>query len=262
MKEEIAETIGNILSNNRKSLKKDITDCANDLNIPIEYLDAVERNFFSIMPNSDYTKSCIIKYVHYLDIEGADLIKIKSLLIKNFQDTSVTQEKINRALSFFYSTLKYSMFSILLIVSFSIIFFEESYKRQLFLNFDNLHSIFNKINLSKNIIIPRYEADSVTFSQDEVINIKKNSNSITFGKIIQLEAKDDLWLEIIDGQSKILISKNFSKGDRYIYTFKDGDILFTNNPSKLLIKYDNILVNTISNEEVNVIEIDLGKILN
>ena len=61
MKEEIADTIGNILSNNRKSLKKDITDCANDLNIPIEYLDAVERNFFSIMPNSDYTKSCIIK---------------------------------------------------------------------------------------------------------------------------------------------------------------------------------------------------------
>ena len=153
MKEEIADTIGNILSNNRKSLKKDITDCATDLNIPIEYLDAVERNFFSIMPNSDYTKSCIIKYVHYLGIEGADLTKIKLLMSKNFLDASVTQEGINRALSFFYSTLKYSIFSILLIISISIIFFEEGYKRQLFLNFDNLHSIFNKINLSKNIKI-------------------------------------------------------------------------------------------------------------
>ena len=41
MKEEIADTIGKILSNNRKSLKKDITDCANDLNIPIEYLSLI-----------------------------------------------------------------------------------------------------------------------------------------------------------------------------------------------------------------------------
>ena len=262
MKEEILDTIGNILSNKRKSLKKDIADCANDLNLPIEYLDALERNFFSVMPNSDYTKSCIIKYVHYLNIEGADLNKIKSLMSKNFLDANVTQENINRALSFFYFSLKYSIFSILLIISFSIIFFEESYKRQLFLNFDNFHSIFNVINLSKNSKIPRYEADSVLFGQDQVIKLEENSNSITSGKIIQLEAKDDLWLEIIDSQSKILISKNFSKGDRYIYNSKDGDTLLTNNPSNLLIKYDNILISTISNKEVNVIEIDLGKILN
>jgi len=262
MKEEIVDTIGKILANNRKNLKKDIADCANDLNIPIEYLDAVERNFFSVMPNSNYTQNCIIKYMQYLDIEGKDLTKIKSLMNKNFINTIVAQEKINRALSVLYSSLRYSIFSILLIVSFSIVFFEESYKRQLFINFDNLNTTFNKVNKNENSKILRYETDPILFRQDEDIGLKKNSNSITAGKIIQLEAKESLWLEIIDNQSKILISKNFSKGDRYIYTFKDGDILLTNNPSNLLIKYDNVLINTISNKDANVIEIDLGKILN
>lgn len=262
MKEEILDTIGKILSNNRKNLKKDIADCANDLNIPIEYLDAVERNFFSAMPNSNYTQNCIIKYMQYLDIEGKDLTKIKSLINKNFINTNVAHEKINRVLSVLYSSLRYSIFSILLIVSFSIIFFEESYKRHFFLNFDNLNITFNKVNINENSEILKYETDHVLYRQDEVTGQKKNSKPIIAGRIIQIEAKESLWLEIIDNQSKILISKNFSQGDRYIYTFKDGDILLTNNPSNLLIKYDNVLINTISSKDENVIEIDLGKILN
>jgi hypothetical protein len=59
-----------------------------------------------------------------------------------------------------------------------------------------------------------------------------------------------------------LISKNFRQGDRYFFTFNDGDVLLTNNPSNLLIKYDNILINTISNNDEDIIEIDLRKILN
>ena len=71
MKEEIETTIGAIIINNREYLKKDIADCANDLNIPIEYLDAVERDFFSHLYSGDMTalegSSVPEDYYNYLE---------------------------------------------------------------------------------------------------------------------------------------------------------------------------------------------------
>ena len=47
-------TIGGILVSWRKKQGMLITDCANELNAPIEYLDAIENNSFSEMPNNHY----------------------------------------------------------------------------------------------------------------------------------------------------------------------------------------------------------------
>ena len=46
------ETIGDILVSWRKKQGMLITDCANELNAQIEYLDAIENNLFSQMPKN------------------------------------------------------------------------------------------------------------------------------------------------------------------------------------------------------------------
>ena len=57
------ETIGGILQSWRKKQGKLISDCANELNAPIEYLDAIENNFFIEMPNDQYAFNLVNKYV-------------------------------------------------------------------------------------------------------------------------------------------------------------------------------------------------------
>jgi|TARA_B110000438_G_scaffold245551_1_gene246641 hypothetical protein len=262
MKEEIETTIGAIIINNREYLKKDIADCANDLNIPIEYLDAVERDFFSIMPSKDYSLNCIKKYIKYLNINGDDLVKINSLIDQYFYQLNKSNAAIYRIFRVFYLLLRYSIFSILIIISISIFLSEESYKKIFLSQFYNLESIYNKINLNQDDKILKYEIDTKVIDQPEDVILDEDNDKKIGNKIIQLEAKDSLWIEIIDHNSKILISKNFRQGDRYFFTFNDGDVLLTNNPSNLLIKYDNILINTISNNDEDIIEIDLRKILN
>ena len=72
------ETIGDILVSWRKKQGMLITDCANELNAPIEYLDAIENNFFSEMPNNHYAYNLIIKYAKFIQIPDKDSKKIKN----------------------------------------------------------------------------------------------------------------------------------------------------------------------------------------
>ena len=72
------ETIGGILVSWRKKQGMFITDCANELNAPIEYLDAIENNFFSEMPNNHYAYNLIIKYAKFIQIPDKDSKKIRN----------------------------------------------------------------------------------------------------------------------------------------------------------------------------------------
>ena len=73
------ETIGGILVSWRKKQGIFIADCANELNAPIEYLDAIENNFFSEMPNNHYAYNLIIKYAKFIHIPDKDSKKIRNI---------------------------------------------------------------------------------------------------------------------------------------------------------------------------------------
>ena len=73
------EPIGDILVSWRKKQGMLITDCANELNAPIEYLDAIENNFFSEMPNNHYAYNLIIKYAKFIQIPDKDSKKIRNI---------------------------------------------------------------------------------------------------------------------------------------------------------------------------------------
>ncbi|MEC8404240.1 MAG: helix-turn-helix domain-containing protein, partial [Pseudomonadota bacterium] len=73
------ETIGGILVSWRKKQGIFIADCANELNAPIEYLDAIENNFFSEMPNNQYAYNLIIKYAKFIHIPDKDSKKIRNI---------------------------------------------------------------------------------------------------------------------------------------------------------------------------------------
>ena len=77
------ETIGGILVSWRKKRGMLIADCANELNAPIEYLDAIENNFFSEMPNNQYAYNLIIKYANLFIFLIKTLKKIRNMAKQN-----------------------------------------------------------------------------------------------------------------------------------------------------------------------------------
>ena len=88
------ETIGGILVSWRK--KQGIfTDCANELNAPIEYLDAIENNFFSEMPNNQYAYNLIIKYANlsYPDKDSKKIRNIAKQILKS--QTRILQAEVS-----------------------------------------------------------------------------------------------------------------------------------------------------------------------
>ena len=72
MKTNTKTSIGGILIKWRLKKNKTIYDCASALNIPVEYLDAVERGDFKLLPSQDYLSKVIDKYKNFLNITGDD----------------------------------------------------------------------------------------------------------------------------------------------------------------------------------------------
>ena len=70
------ETIGVILQSWRKKQGKLISDCANELNAPIEYLEAIENNFFKVL---------VTRFVGILDLVTKTLVKYKLKQLKKFE---------------------------------------------------------------------------------------------------------------------------------------------------------------------------------
>ena len=124
------ETIGGILQSWRKKQGKLISDCANELNAPIEYLEAIENNFFKEMPNDQYTFNLVNKYSEFVGVSGEDKKKLKILIQKQLKisDKKTTKRVYNQwVLSIFRNII----FTLILVTSAVIIFDDEFYGREL-----------------------------------------------------------------------------------------------------------------------------------
>ena len=80
MKTNAIISIGEVLIKWRLKKNKTIYDCASVLNIPVEYLDAVERGDFKLLPSQDYLGKVIDKYKNFLNITGDDNVLITEII--------------------------------------------------------------------------------------------------------------------------------------------------------------------------------------
>ena len=252
------ETIGGILISWRNKQGKLITDCANELNAPVEYLDAIENNFFSEMPNNHYAYNLIVKYAEFIQISDKDLKKIRNIAqqILKIKDPKPASRSLYRR---GWSILRNMIFIIILLVCVIIIYDEDFYGRMLLKNIQiNNHEkiTINRINHSL--------TDIVHESTD--LDINKNSHE----KNAQIEAKEfntmevqaigNVWVEVADKENTY-ISRNFKKGERYLFNFRGNEILLTDNLSNIIIRYNDTKIVLTQKPNGDEVEIDLGSII-
>ncbi len=251
-------TIGGILVSWRKKQGMLITDCANELNAPIEYLDAIENNSFSEMPNNHYAYNLIIKYAEFIKIPDNDSKKIRNTAK---QILKITDQK-TASRSFYRrgrSILGNIIFIFMLLVCVTIIHDEDFYGSLLLKNINITDHETITIDASNN---------SLTNTNQESIDLDINKNShekntqIEAKKFntIEVYAKENVWVEVADEENSY-ISRNFKKGERYLFNFRGNEILLTDNLSNIIIKYNETQIVLTQKPRGDVVEIELGSII-
>jgi len=252
------ETIGSILQSWRRRQGKLISDCANELNAPIEYLDAIENNFFIEMPNDQYAFNLVNKYSKFVGVSGEDIKKLKMLTQNQLKisDKKTTKRRYNQwVLSIFRNII----FTLILVTSTVIIFDDEFYGREL-LKGMNILKKDSETNVDLHLEVQKidYKMQGLEVYTDPE---KKNKPLVTKLDTIEIQAKDDVWIEVINNQNISYISRNFRMGERYFFNYKGNEILLTDNLSNILIIYNNSLISTKQSQMNGITEIVLKSIL-
>ena len=112
--------IGSKLRSGRESAEQDLTYCADHLNIPIEYLDAIEKENYYVLPGWPYTIKCIKLYANYLDINAELLIND---LYRKYELEKIlhANKKHYKHINIFWHVFRFCFFSFLLMVIISIL---------------------------------------------------------------------------------------------------------------------------------------------
>jgi len=252
------ETLGGILVSWRKKQGMFISDCANELNAPIEYLDAIENNFFSEMPNNQYAYNLIIKYAKFIQIPDKDSKKIRNIAKQILKITDHNTESKS-----FYrrgrSILANTIFIFMLLVCIAIVYDEDFYGKVLIQNI--------KITDHETITIDALN-NSLTNTNHESIDLDINTSSYEKNtqieakkfNTIEVHAKGNVWVEVVD-EENTYISRNFKKGERYLFNFRGNEILYTDNLSNIIIKYNETQIVLTQKINGDVVEIDLSGII-
>ena len=252
------ETIGDILVSWRKKQGMLITDCANELNAPIEYLDAIENNFFSEMPNNHYAYNLIIKYAKFIQIPDKDSKKIRNIakqILKIIDHKTASRSFYRRG----WSILRNMIFIFTLLVCVTIIYDEDFYGRILLKNINITdHETITIDALNNSLTNTNHE--SIDLDINENSHEKKTQIESKKFNTIEVHAKGNVWVEVVD-EENTYISRNFKKGERYLFNFRGNEILLTDNLSNIIIKYNETQIVLTQKPGGDVVEIDLSSII-
>ena len=110
--------------------------------------------------------------------------------------------------------------------------------------------------------------NSLTNTNYESIDLDINENSqekntqIEAKKFntIEVHAQGNVWVEVVD-EENTYISRNFKKGERYLFNFRGNEILLTDNLSNIIIKYNETQIVLTQKPRGDVVEIELGSII-
>lgn len=147
----------------------------------------------------------------------------------------------------------------MLLVCVTIIYDEDFYGRLLLKNI--------KISDHETITIDALN-NSLTNTNHESIDLDINKNShekntqIEAKKFntIEVYAKENVWVEVVDEENSY-ISRNFKKGERYLFNFRGNEILLTDNLSNIIIKYNETQIVLTQKPGDDLVKIDLNSII-
>ena len=129
--------------------------------------------------------------------------------------------------------------------------------------------------LLKNINITDHETITIDASNNSLTNTNQESIDLDINKnshekntqieakkfnTIEVYAKENVWVEVADEENSY-ISRNFKKGERYLFNFKGNEILLTDNLSNIIIKYNETQIVLTQKPRGDVVEIELGSII-
>ena len=248
MKTNAIISIGGILIKWRLKKNKTIYDCASALNIPVEYLDAVERGDFKLLPSQDYLSKVIDKYKNFLNITGDDNDVITEI-IANFNQQK-TQKKFQ--LLFKIKLIKFfKNFSILILMLIAVtIVTDGNLLDNHFLSFLSKENTDRQTDLNNSNL--NYESNH---------DFGQISNDIPQNNIIQITATGDVWLEIYNERGDIYLSKNMKKNERYSFLANGDEIISTNSPSNLIIRNGEMVINHKDKQDNDLYEFKLNDLL-
>lgn len=248
MKTNAIISIGGILIKWRLKKNKTIYDCASALNIPVEYLDAVERGDFKLLPSQDYLSKVIDKYKNFLNITGDDNDVITEI-IANFNQQK-TQKKFQ--LLYKIKLIKFfKNFSILILMLIAVtIVTDGNLLDNHFLSFLSKENTDRQTDLNNSNL--NYESNH---------DFGQISNDIPQNNIIQITATGDVWLEIYNERGDIYLSKNMKKNERYSFLANGDEIISTNSPSNLIIRNGEMVINHKNKQDNDLYEFKLNDLL-
>lgn len=248
MKTNAIISIGGILIKWRLKKNKTIYDCASALNIPVEYLDAVERGDFKLLPSQDYLSKVIDKYKNFLNITGDDNDVITEI-IANFNQQK-TQKKFQ--LLYKIKLIKFfKNFSILILMLIAVtIVTDGNLLDNHFLSFLSKENTDRQTDLNNSNL--NYESNH---------DFGQISNDIPQNNIIQITATGDVWLEIYNERGDIYLSKNMKKNERYSFLANGDEIISTNSPSNLIIRNGEMVINHKDKQDNDLYEFKLNDLL-
>ena len=129
--------------------------------------------------------------------------------------------------------------------------------------------------LLKNIKITDHEPITIDMSNNPLTNTNHESIDLDINKnshekntqigakkfnTIEVHAKGNVWVEVVD-QENTYISRNFKKGERYLFNFRGNEILLTDNLSNIIIKYNETQIVLTQKPDDNIVKIDLSSII-
>jgi transcriptional regulator with XRE-family HTH domain len=248
MKTNSIISIGGILINWRLKKNKTIYDCASALNIPVEYLDAVERGDFKLLPSQEYLSKVIDKYKNFLNITGDDNDVITEIIV-NFNQQN-TQKKFQ--LSHKIKLIKFfKNFSILILMLIAVtIVTDGNLLDNHFLSF-----------LSKENTDRQPDLNNSNLNYESNHDFGQISNDIPQNNIIQITATGDVWLEIYNERGDVYLSKNMKKHERYSFLANGDEIISTNSPSNLIIRNGEMVINHKDKQDNDLYEFKLNDLL-
>jgi len=244
-------SIGAILIKWRLKKNKTIYDCASALNIPVEYLDALEREDFKLLPSQNYLLKVIDKYKNFLNIAGVDNDIITEIITDfNEQKTQKRFQLLNKiSPKKFFKNL---IMLIIMLIAISIVT-DGNILNNHFLSFldedKSQNTNLNNLDLNYNI------------NNDLNNEFDLNSGDKPQNNIIQITATGYVWLEIFNGKGVIYFSKHMQKNERYSFLANGDEIITTNSPSKLIIRSGKTVINHKDKPDNDLYEFKLNDLL-
>jgi cytoskeletal protein RodZ len=204
-------SIGAILIKWRLKKNKTIYDCASALNIPVEYLDALEREDFKLLPSQNYLLKVIDKYKNFLNIAGVDNDIITEIITDfNEQKTQKRFQLLNKiSPKKFFKNL---IMLIIMLIAISIVT-DGNILNNHFLSFldedKSQNTNLNNLDLNYNL---NNEFDL-------------NSGDKPQNNIIQITATGYVWLEIFNGKGVIYFQNICKKMKGILFLLMETKLL-------------------------------------